>query len=863
MADMMTPKIKVSDAPRRTPTSPVGKDDSRYAPIDGSSSNKKLAARLRSPASPVAQSTDTQNDFGSRVLSPSEAAIDPLSQQILQRTNTASAVQKLRPQNVDSPTGQPPASPTEIGADKKHSGEVSGEINGASKADKKKAGSFLSRFIGSSKKKTTLDDGDNASDAGDLRSEGMDAQLYMDNVSFNPNIPHPPAYIKVRTKFKKDKEFDCVFLAQELRSGSGKATPPAVGMNPAPQSGSAAKHNPIWAVEFSKDGKYLAAGGQDRVVRLWAVLASSEERRSHEGHENDRHADQGQGSRLSAPVFQQKTVREYHGHTSTILDLSWSKNNFLLSSSMDKTVRLWHVSREENLCTFKHSDFVPSIQFHPTDDRFFLAGSLDAKLRLWSIPDKSVAYSTTVPDMITAVSFTPDGKTCIAGTLGGLCMFYDTEGLKWQAQLHVKSTRGQNAKGSKVTGIQATYWPPGSESGEIKLLVSSNDSRVRIYNYKDKSLEMKFRGHENNCSQIRATFADSSGHIICGSEDRKAYIWSTTMPEGEKRNQRPVEMFEAHNSITTCTVIAPIQTKQLLSASEDPIFDLCNPPPVTLVSRAESVVSSRAPTEAGSAAPTPVHTDKATNKSAESPAYIARCAHRGGNIIVTADYTGAIKVFRQDCAFRKRIRRSEAWDATSMKRASGIGRPSSILSRTSKSRRDSVSTQPPNDRIMTWRQGISNISLESSNSLPHRNASPRKSLASLSRPNESSMIGTARPPTQETGPTGTPKTSISIDRTTTTHSASHTESEEPVSPVKEKSPPKQRLDHDSEANPLAVYGGQSWGFWTGNHMRMMSSNQRQDESHLGLTPQFSNVSQVSRLTDEMSGTEESADGEKR
>ena len=107
---------------------------------------------------------------------------------------------------------------------------------------------------------------------------------------------------------------------------------------------------------------------------------------------------------------------------------------------MDKTVRLWHVSRDENLCTFKHSDFVPSIQFHPTDDRFFLAGSLDAKLRLWSIPDKNIAFSVTVPDMITAVSFTPDGKTCIAGTLGGLCMFYDTEGLKWQAQLHVKST---------------------------------------------------------------------------------------------------------------------------------------------------------------------------------------------------------------------------------------------------------------------------------------------------------------------------------------------------------------------------------------------------------------------------------------
>jgi hypothetical protein len=138
-------------------------------------------------------------------------------------------------------------------------------------------------------------------------------------------------------------------------------------------------------------------------------------------------------------------------------------------------------------------------------------------------------------------------------------------------------------------------------------------------------------------------------------------------------------MFEAHSSITTCTVIAPMQTRRLLSASEDPIYDLCNPPPVTLVSRAESVISSRAPTEAGSALPTPA-LDANFKKAAESPAYIARCAHGGGNIIVTADYTGAIKVFRQDCAFAKRVRLSETWDNGSLRRAgSKIGRPSTAF----------------------------------------------------------------------------------------------------------------------------------------------------------------------------------------
>jgi hypothetical protein len=193
----------------------------------------------------------------------------------------------------------------------------------------RKGVSFLSRFIGNKKKGAPEGTSDNGSDAGDSRRpEGMEAQLFrhtVDNFGFSPKYPQPPAYIKVRTRFKKEKQFDRMFLAQELRSSADKKSNPAVGANPAPQSGSAATQNPIWATEFSKDGKYLAAGGQDRIVRVWSVISTAEERRAQEKDESDLTTPGDQDSRLSAPVFQQKPVREYHGHTATILDLSWSK----------------------------------------------------------------------------------------------------------------------------------------------------------------------------------------------------------------------------------------------------------------------------------------------------------------------------------------------------------------------------------------------------------------------------------------------------------------------------------------------------------------------------------------------------------
>ena len=408
---------------------------------------------------------------------------------------------------------------------------------------------------------------------------------------------------------------------------------------------------------------------------------------------------------------------------------------------MDTTVRLWHVTRNECLCCFQHSDMVTSVAFHPRDDRFFLAGSLDSKLRLWSIPDKMVAFWNELPDLITAVAFTPDGRMAIAGCLNGLCLFYETEGLHYHTQLHVRSSHGRNAKGSKITGIEAVTVPSDDPNGDVKILVSSNDSRVRIYNARDKSLETKFKGNKNTCSQIHATFSDDAKYIISGSEDRRVYIWNVD-PAGEadsRKDKRPYELFEAHPAIVTVALMAPAKTRQALGLSGDPLYDLCNPPPITLVSRSNSITSSkRTATAPPSAAgddlhgPPPHHHHHHHHhhqdpNPAESPGWLSRSTHPDGNIIVTADYNGRIKIFRQDCAAAKR--RHESWDAVStLSKRIGTG----IL------RRSSLNHGSP-DRIMSWRQSISSLqSLEASSvcsrasvitdgpPLRHRSTSPAK-----------------------------------------------------------------------------------------------------------------------------------------
>lgn len=338
-------------------------------------------------------------------------------------------------------------------------------------------------------------------------------------------------------------------------------------------------------MKFSVGGEFLASAGQSGIVYVWSVGHSGFSRSGGDG--SDREApvtDEAEtpGGLDVLKLLRLSPHRRFRDHTADVIDLSWNKENFLLSASIDKTVRLWHTARSECLHVYPHVDCVTAVDFHPKIDHLFLSGNFDKKLRVWNVTDGRVKEWANTPDMITAACFSPEGSMAVAGLYRGQVFFYQTEGMKYYTQVECRNRHGALKGGKKVTGLcydtsshtVAAAFPPSSSGGATtpgprlqgapstsggrsssfpissgpasapgptphsvtgagceQLLITTNDSRLRLYQTEDYSMLCKYKGLTNDHMQIKASFSEDGKYVISGSENGQIYIWKGTTPQ--------------------------------------------------------------------------------------------------------------------------------------------------------------------------------------------------------------------------------------------------------------------------------------------------------------------------------------------
>ncbi|KAL6276811.1 hypothetical protein ACE6H2_020412 [Prunus campanulata] len=279
----------------------------------------------------------------------------------------------------------------------------------------------------------------------------------------------------------------------------------------------------IRAMKFSPDGQYLATGGEDGVVRIWCVTLTDASCNylPAEGSFDSKLKKIKSGYRVIFPdkgfQIEESPLQEFHGHSSDVLDLAWSNSNCLISSSMDKTVRLWEVGCSQCLNVFHHNDYVTCIQFNPLNDNYFISGSIDGKVRVWGLFEKRVVDWADVRDVITAICYQPDGKGFVVGSITGTCHFYEVSGeyLQLVVQMHIHGRT--KTSGNQITGIQF------SQEKLQRVMITSEDSKIRIF--EGVELKKKYKGLPKSGCQMSTSFTSNGKHIISVGEDSHVYLW--------------------------------------------------------------------------------------------------------------------------------------------------------------------------------------------------------------------------------------------------------------------------------------------------------------------------------------------------
>ena len=263
----------------------------------------------------------------------------------------------------------------------------------------------------------------------------------------------------------------------------------------------------LYGVGFAPDGKRVASGGADKVVRIWDVATA----------------------KLQSTLV---------GHRDTITPVAFSPDGTLLASgSDDTTVRLWDpvTGRERFAPLTGHKDWIESLAFSP-DGRFLASGSRDNCVRVWSLPAKATPTVSTPADegisewtsfkghtaQVTALAFTPDGQTLVSGADDGLVKFWDV--LKGQEHVTLRGHTGRL--------YSVAFSPDGS-----LLASAADDMTVRLWDVATRRLRAVLAGHTSRVST--AAFSPDGKTLATAGWDHVVKLWDVASgrQKGRDRSQ--------------------------------------------------------------------------------------------------------------------------------------------------------------------------------------------------------------------------------------------------------------------------------------------------------------------------------------
>jgi len=321
----------------------------------------------------------------------------------------------------------------------------------------------------------------------------------------------------------------------------------------------------IWVAALDVDKNYLATGGKTGVLKIWRINTMLDDQNKYINSflfkdKNTETVLNEDEKKSFLNIIDESIYKIYYNHSSDITDISWSKKykNILVSVSIDCKAVIYDINQNSPLDVFIHKNALSSVCFYPDkilllnkfiidksnknrlssffeesgknkiseipepkiEDDFFITACLDLKIYIWNTKrSKDPFYIIYVNEIITKALFFPDGsKLCLGSIKGNIFIYNVKDNFSYSYSFHVRNKNKKGSMKKKITDIKFIK--------KNEILVTTNDSRIRIININDGSVIQKFKGHKNLEGMLKCDFCENYEIIISPSEDKYVYLWN-------------------------------------------------------------------------------------------------------------------------------------------------------------------------------------------------------------------------------------------------------------------------------------------------------------------------------------------------
>eukprot|EP01133_Synstelium_polycarpum_P007439 gene7439-8704_t len=266
-------------------------------------------------------------------------------------------------------------------------------------------------------------------------------------------------------------------------------------------------------VKWSRDGKFLASGSDDKLVMIWAMNASMA------------------GSSFGEPSTENWVcVNTLRGHSADISEVAWSHDSRLLASaSFDKTIMIWDVAAGFRLIKTlsEHKGVVKGLSWDPIG-RYLTSQSDDHSVIVWHTGDWTVETRISEPFQAPISAFflrptwSPDGHS--------LCAPHGLNNATHTAVLiHRQSWNlGVDFVGHKKPVVVARYSPviyrEGSRPPYCAILLGGQDSTMTLWSSTSSRPLLVMRSLFEQCVQDISWCPDGMSFVACSTDGTVGFI---------------------------------------------------------------------------------------------------------------------------------------------------------------------------------------------------------------------------------------------------------------------------------------------------------------------------------------------------